>query len=55
MPSSPHWDRTAELASIEVPTLVIGARYDTMDPAHMEMMAGRCQLAAICTARKAAT
>jgi proline iminopeptidase len=23
-----------------VPTLVIGARYDTMDPAHMEMMAG---------------
>src|SRR5215468_4051719 len=36
-----HWDRTAELASIEVPALVIGARYDTMDPAHMEMMAGR--------------
>ena len=35
------WDRTAELASIEVPALVIGARYDTMDPAHMEMMAGR--------------
>src|SRR5579875_3489756 len=35
------WDRTAELSSIEVPTLVIGARYDTMDPAHMEMMAGR--------------
>jgi proline iminopeptidase len=28
------WDRTAELASIQVPTLVIGARYDTMDPAH---------------------
>jgi proline iminopeptidase len=36
-----HWDRTAELASIEVPTLVIGARHDTMDPGHMEMMAGR--------------
>ena len=36
-----HWDRTAELASIDVPALVIGARYDTMDPAHMEMMAGR--------------
>ena len=35
-----HWDRTGELASITVPTLVIGARYDTMDPAHMEMMAG---------------
>jgi proline iminopeptidase len=42
-PGSPlaHWDRTAELASIEVPTLVIGACYDTMDPAHMEMMASR--------------
>ncbi len=35
------WERTEELASIEVPTLVIGARYDTMDPAHMEMMARR--------------
>jgi proline iminopeptidase len=35
------WDRTEELASIDVPALVIGARYDTMDPAHMEMMAGR--------------
>ena len=36
-----QWDRVQELASIEVPTLVIGARYDTMDPGHMEMMAGR--------------
>jgi len=36
-----HWDRTAELASIEVPALVIGARHDTMDPAHMKMMADR--------------
>src|SRR5579859_5376537 len=35
------WDRTEDLASIEVPTLVIGARYDTMDPAHMEAMAKR--------------
>jgi proline iminopeptidase len=35
------WDRTSELASIEVPALVIGARYDTMDPAHMQMMADR--------------
>jgi proline iminopeptidase len=35
------WDRTNDLASVEVPTLVIGARYDTMDPAFMEMMAGR--------------
>jgi proline iminopeptidase len=38
-----NWDRTADLASIAVPTLVIGARYDTMDPAHMEMMAGMVQ------------
>jgi proline iminopeptidase len=36
-----HWDRVADLPRIEVPTLVIGARYDTMDPAFMEMMAGR--------------
>jgi len=36
-----HWDRSGDLGSIEVPTLVIGARYDTMDPAHMEMMASR--------------
>jgi proline iminopeptidase len=36
-----QWDRTEQLASITVPALVIGARYDTMDPAHMEMMAGR--------------
>jgi len=32
------WDRTADLAKIEVPTLVIGGRYDTMDPAFMESM-----------------
>jgi proline iminopeptidase len=36
-----HWERTTELASIDVPALVIGAQHDTMDPAHMEMMAGR--------------
>jgi proline iminopeptidase len=36
-----HWDRTADLPAIQVPTLVIGARHDTMDPAFMEMMAGR--------------
>jgi proline iminopeptidase len=36
-----HWDRSADLTSIDVPALVIGARHDTMDPAHMEMMAGR--------------
>jgi proline iminopeptidase len=35
------WDRTGDLARIEVPTLVIGARYDTMDPAWMEDMVRR--------------
>lgn len=33
------WDRTADLGKITVPTLVIGGRYDTMDPQHMEWMA----------------
>jgi proline iminopeptidase len=36
-----RWDRTRELASIQTPTLVIGAGHDTMDPAHMRMMADR--------------
>ena len=35
-----EWDRTADLGQIEVPTLVIGAQHDTMDPAHMDWMAG---------------
>jgi len=35
------WDRTEDLETITVPALVIGARHDTMDPAFMEMMAGR--------------
>jgi proline iminopeptidase len=35
-----RWDRTADLSKITVPTLTIGARYDTMDPKHMEWMAG---------------
>ncbi len=34
-----NWDRTADLKTIEVPTLTIGAQYDTMDPAHMKWMA----------------
>lgn len=32
------WDRSADLQRIQVPTLVIGARYDTMNPAHMKWM-----------------
>jgi proline iminopeptidase len=35
-----NWDRSADLGKITVPTLVVGARYDTMDPKHMEWMAG---------------
>jgi proline iminopeptidase len=38
-----NWDRTSDLENIAVPSLVIGARYDTMDPSHMEMMARRMQ------------
>ena len=34
-----NWDRSADLGRIAMPTLVIGARHDTMDPAYMEMMA----------------
>jgi proline iminopeptidase len=36
-----EWDRTESQKDIGVPTLVIGATYDTMDPTHMEQMAGR--------------
>ncbi len=35
------WDRWADLGHIRVPTLVIGARHDTMDPADIEEMARR--------------
>jgi len=37
------WDRTNDLPKITISTLVIGAKYDTMDPAHMEMMAKKIQ------------
>jgi proline iminopeptidase len=33
------WDRSQQLRDITVPTLVIGATHDTMDPAHMRWMA----------------
>jgi proline iminopeptidase len=32
------WDRSKELKTITVPTLVIGAKHDTMDPEHMKWM-----------------
>ena len=38
-----RWDRTADLGQIRVPTLVVGARYDTMDPQHMEWMSKQVQ------------
>ncbi|MFN3801635.1 proline iminopeptidase-family hydrolase [Belliella pelovolcani] len=37
------WDRRADLKNISVPTLVIGAGHDTMDPKHMEWMATEVQ------------
>jgi proline iminopeptidase len=38
-----NWDVTARLKTISVPTLVIGAKYDTMDPKHMEWMSKEVQ------------
>ncbi len=38
-----EWDVKDRLKEIRVPTLVIGAQYDTMDPAHMEWMSGEVQ------------
>lgn len=37
------WDVTAKLKTITVPTLVIGSKYDTMDPKHMEWMSKEVQ------------
>lgn len=34
-----HWNRLPDLHRITVPTLTIGARHDTMDPAHMARIA----------------
>ncbi len=38
-----NWDVTGELPNITVPTLVIGAGHDTMDPEHMKWMSGQVQ------------
>jgi len=38
-----EWDISGELPRLSIPTLVIGATYDTMDPAHMEWMSGQVQ------------
>lgn len=37
------WDRKADLPKISVPSLTIGGKYDTMDPAHMQWMATQVQ------------
>lgn len=37
------WDRTSDLPKIKVPTLVIGATYDTMDPEHMRWVSNQVQ------------
>ena len=34
-----NWDRFADLKRIQVPTLVVSGKYDTMDPAYMAAMA----------------
>jgi proline iminopeptidase len=34
-----NWDRTADLPKITVPTLSVGAHFDTMEPAQMERIA----------------
>jgi proline iminopeptidase len=36
-----RWSRFDDLSGIQAPTLVIGARHDTMDPSHMQEMAAR--------------
>lgn len=34
-----EWDRSDDLGQVTVPTLVMGAEHDTMDPAHLRWMA----------------
>jgi proline iminopeptidase len=36
-----QWDRSGDLGEIDVPTLVIGAEHDTMDPGHLRAMSER--------------
>jgi proline iminopeptidase len=37
------WDRKKDLPKLTIPTLTIGAKYDTMDPKHMQWMATQVQ------------
>ena len=36
-----NWDVKAQLPDITVPTLVVGSKYDSMDPKHMEWMSAQ--------------
>ncbi|SDG17661.1 proline iminopeptidase-family hydrolase [Chitinophaga filiformis] len=38
-----NWDRSGDLPRIKVPTLTIGAKFDTMDPEHMKWMSTQVQ------------
>ena len=38
-----NWDIKSKLKTLSVPTLVIGSKYDTMDPKHMEWMSKEVQ------------
>lgn len=38
-----NWDVSDRLKEIKVPTLMLGAKYDTMDPKYMEWMASQVQ------------
>lgn len=38
-----HWDRKADLPKLAMPTLVIAAAHDTMEPAHMQWVAAQVQ------------
>src|SRR5262249_27211557 len=48
------WDRRADLPRITVPTLAVGAHYDTMEPARMEEIAKGVSGDAICIVPTAA-
>ena len=50
-----EWDRFDDLADVTVPTLVIGASHDTMDPDYLRAMANRLPAGGTCTAPMAAT
>jgi proline iminopeptidase len=38
-----NWDVSDRLKTLAIPTLVIGAKYDTMDPKYMEWMSTQVQ------------